>query len=83
MNDQQPEAVTVELVIKLTHKQISLWRQAISRASTESDAKHAGKHFFRSIRATGNRYVVRELGRVEPKAHQQTDRRHHGYNGAI
>jgi hypothetical protein len=40
--------LTVELSCRLTSEQITLWRQAASRASTEQESKASAKAFFRS-----------------------------------
>jgi hypothetical protein len=61
--DLEPESVTVELCTKLTDEQIALWRQAITRAAPEAEVKKSAKAFFKSLRATGTRYTIRELGR--------------------
>jgi hypothetical protein len=61
--DSEPESATVELSTKLTNEQITLWRQAITRVAPEAEVKKSAKAFFKSLRATGTRYTVRELGR--------------------
>jgi hypothetical protein len=68
---------TVELLVKLTSAQIDLWRQAISRASTEQDAKKSARLLFKSLQATGTRYTVRELGAESVRSSHQTERRSH------
>jgi hypothetical protein len=60
----QPD-LKVELQVKLTNEQISLWRQAASRASSEQEFKASAKAFFASLRASGARFTVRQLG-AEP-----------------
>jgi hypothetical protein len=80
---QSAEQLTVELSCKLTSEQVELWRLAINRASDEEESKKAAKQLFRSLRASGTRYTVRQL-RVEPKlTSQQADKRHSGFNGVI
>jgi hypothetical protein len=82
MNEQQ--SLTVELLVKLTNEQVELWRLAISRVSDEQESKQAAKQLFRSLRLSGARYTVRELGADALRSStQQADRRHSGYNGVI
>jgi hypothetical protein len=78
--EPQPN-LTVELSLKLTSEQITLWRQAASRASWRPASQRSAKAFFRSLRASGTRFTVRELGRSEKLTSQQADRRHSGFNG--
>jgi hypothetical protein len=65
MYEQKPESPTVELSTKLTKEQIEIWRLAISKAASEEDVKKSAKAFFKSLRASGTRYKVRELGRAQ------------------
>jgi hypothetical protein len=57
------EAVTVELSTKLTDEQVTLWRQAITKAAPEEDVNKSARAFFKSLRASGTRYTIRQLGR--------------------
>ena len=53
---------SVELLIKLTDREINLFRLAMSRAAAEEEAKQATKLLFRTLKERQCRYTVRELG---------------------
>jgi hypothetical protein len=64
MNEQP----SVELLVKLTDKEINLWRLANGKANADEEAKRASWLMIKSIRERNGRYTVRELG---------------GYNAAV
>jgi K+/H+ antiporter YhaU regulatory subunit KhtT len=53
---------SVELLIKLTDREINLFRLAMSRAAAEEEAKQATKMLFKTLKQRQCRYTVRELG---------------------
>jgi RecA-family ATPase len=53
---------SVELLIKLTDREINLFRLAMSRAAAEDKAKEATKMLFKTLKQRQCRYTVRELG---------------------
>ena len=54
--------LSVELLVKLTIKEINLWRLANSKATPAEEVKKANSLLSQSLRARGARYLVRELG---------------------
>jgi hypothetical protein len=61
MNAQQTET-TVEVLIKMSQREINLWRLANTRATTDEEVRTAVRLLFQSLRERGARYLVRELG---------------------
>ena len=53
---------SVELLIKLTDREVNLFRLAMSKAAAEEEAKQATKLLFRTLKERQCRYTVRELG---------------------
>ena len=53
--------LSFELLMKLTEQEVNLLRLAISRAASAEESKEAGRLFFKSLRARGSRYTVRDL----------------------
>jgi hypothetical protein len=62
MSEQLSET-TVELLAKMTDREINLWRLANSKAASDAEAKKAAWLLVKSIRERGGRYTVRELGK--------------------
>jgi hypothetical protein len=58
MNDEP----SVELLVKMTDKEINLWRLANSKATSEDESRKALKMLAKSLRERGCRYTVRQLG---------------------
>jgi hypothetical protein len=57
------EELSVELQVKLTIKEINLWRLANAKATSDEEVRKANSLLSQSLRARGARYLVRELGR--------------------
>jgi hypothetical protein len=53
----------VELSIKMTEREINLWRLAMARAASEEETRKASKLLFRTLKERACRYTVRELGK--------------------
>ena len=53
--------LSFELSIKLTEREVTLLRLAASRAASAEESKEAARLFFKSLRARGARYTVRDL----------------------
>ena len=54
---------SVELSIKMTQREINLFRLAMARAASEEETKKASKLLFRTLKERSCRYTVRELGK--------------------
>ena len=50
-----------ELSVKLTQPEVNLLRLAVSQAASAAEAREAGDLFFKSLRARGSSFTVREL----------------------
>lgn len=62
MNIQQTEEPTHEVMVKVTLKELNLWRIMNAKASTDEESRVAAKLLAKSLRQRQARYLVRELG---------------------
>jgi hypothetical protein len=53
---------SVELLVKLTIKEINLWRLANAKATSDEEVKNANRLLSESLRSRSARYTVRQLG---------------------
>jgi hypothetical protein len=53
--------LSFELSMKLTEREVNFLRLAVSRAASAAEAQEAARLFFKSLRARGSRYTVRDL----------------------
>jgi hypothetical protein len=60
MSSDEP---TVELFVKMTDREINLWRLANGKATSDDESRKALKMLAKSMRERGCRYTVRELGK--------------------
>jgi hypothetical protein len=52
---------SVELLVKLTIKEINLWRLANAKATSDEEVKNANRLLSESLRSRSARYTVRQL----------------------
>lgn len=53
--------LSFELLMKLAEREVNLLRLAASRAASAEESKETASLFFKSLRARGARYMVRDL----------------------
>lgn len=59
---EREQDTTVEVLVKMSQREVNLWRLANTRAISDKEIEMAVRLLFQSLRGRGARYLVRELG---------------------